>query len=291
MVTVKIWGGLGNQLFQYAYGYSIAKKTGDILRLDVKFFDKQYSYVGKRSFELNKLACDCNFAPKREGIIRFFELFWVNRLIQRYKPMIKFRVGNIVFIKEKKKTFMKPILPKKNDNIYYDGYWQTSLYFSEFRNELKEMFRYSGQYSDEVQSFYSRIKQNKNSVSVHIRRGDFCTNSKIGHCTDIEYYVRAINYISENVETPIFFVFSDDIPWVKENLIVDAELIYADYSCSDGPIIDFELMTECKHGIMSASTFSWWGNWLKCIEKDTIIIAPKGEYYNNKFIENDWVRL
>lgn len=288
MITIKIWGGLGNQLFQYAFGYALSKEYKDDLFLDIEFYDKQYKYVGIRKFNLDMLKCNTKIASKRRGIIKILESFLVNRIIHRYKPEIVFRTKKNLFVKERKKEYFSISEPVRGINNYYDGYWQTSLYFRKYKLELKEQFKYNGKYNDSAKYFLNKI-QNSNSVSVHIRRGDFVSSKRIGHLIDLEYYIRAMDYICFIVSDPVFFIFSDDLQWVRKNLKSSYSLEYVDNKCNDSEIVDMMLMTECKHGIMSASTFSWWGNWLKDADENTIIVAPRGKYFNNRFIEDNWI--
>lgn len=286
MIIIKIWGGLGNQLFQYSFGYALSKKYNDELFLDTSFFKKhQYSYVGKRFFELHKLNCDFKVIDDIPFSIGFLESFAVNRIIQRYKGDISFSIGKKIYNKEKKKTFMSQIPYQQGKINYYDGYWQSSLYFSDYKDEIQGMLKPSFDFPEVAKIFVDRIKCTENSVSVHIRKGDF--SGKVGHAVENDYYINAVSKIREMIDNPVFFVFSDDINWVKNNIDFGKAVYFADYRCDNGPVVDLICMNECNHGIMSASTFSWWGNWFK----DGIVVVPSGSYFNNCFLEKEWIQL
>lgn len=286
MIIVKMWGGLGNQLFQYAFGYMMAKEHHDDLYLDTSFFEKyQYKYVGYREFALGKLNCSLQILKELPCSIRCIESFGVNRLIRRWHGEIAISIGKTYYVKEKKRIYMTEVPYKSGKINYYDGYWQSILYFENYQNTLMELFRPAFDIPEEIQSFVNAINVEENSVSIHIRKGDF--RGKIGHPVENQYYINAMNYMRDNIEHPCFFVFSDDIEWVKNNIGFGQNVYFSEYRGDNGAILDLLCMSKCKHGIMSASTFSWWGNW----KKDGIVIAPEGEYFNNMFLKKDWLKL
>jgi len=286
MIVVKMWGGLGNQLFQFAFGYAMAKKYQEELYLDISFYKKhQYKYVGYREFELDNLMCPIDIKDDLPLSIRFIESFVVNRIIRRWKGTISFSLGDVNYVKEKKHIFMTDVPYKKEKLNYYDGYWQSGLYFDDYKAELDELFKPNIEIPKEVKEFLELIKETDNSVSVHIRKGDF--GGKIGYAVENEYYLRAIDYIKQNIDNPEFFVFSDDVSWVKDNIPFGQEPHFVNYKVDNGAIMDLLCMSKCKHGIMSASTFSWWGNW----NKEGVVIVPSGEHSNNRFSSDEWIKI
>lgn len=286
MIVVKLWGGLGNQLFQFAFGYVMAREQNDEVVYDTSFFRKhQYGYVGHREFELDKLSCSAEIVTKLPWIIHVLESFLVNRLLRRKHDTISITFGKTHFVKEKKRKYM-PSVPYKQGKInYYDGYWQSGAYFEKYADALQKQLYPNVEIPEEVQKVLNAIENAKDSVSVHVRKGDF--HGKIGHAVEKEYYLNAIQHIRESMEKPVFFVFSDDVAWVRDNIDFGEDAVFADYRCKDGAILDLLCMSRCKHGIMSASTFSWWGNW----RKDGVVIAPKGEYFNNRFLADRWIKM
>jgi hypothetical protein len=136
-----------------------------------------------------------------------------------------------------------------------------------------------------------------NAVSLHVRRGDYVKNPKTtathGLCS-LDYYHTAIRYIYETVEQPYFFIFSDDMAWVKEHLKIDAPCQYVDHNQGKESFNDMHLMSLCKHHIIANSSFSWWGAWLNS-SPEKIVIAPNKWFANQNNIKdllpNDWVTL
>lgn len=294
MIIVKIWGGLGNQMFQYAFGYMLSQKYNEKLGLDIDFYDNQPHYVGKRKYKLDKFFITEVSYIERRGILKFLESWFVNRILQRIpKVSLEFPKG-LYFYKEKRKRYDGKVKVKKGKINYFDGYWQSSEYFRGYKEELKKMFRYRGVFPQNADMLIKQMTHCE-SVSVHIRKGDFSIGKKGGVRTGkempVSYYEKAIQYIRRNVISPVFYIFSDDFQWVCENLGNHADFFYVDLDSEDREILDLLLMTYCRHGILSASTFSWWGNWLKEEREDSIIIAPKGKYFNNHFLEEQWIKI
>jgi hypothetical protein len=137
-----------------------------------------------------------------------------------------------------------------------------------------------------------------NSVSLHVRRGDYVANLKVaaihGLCSK-EYYASAIKFISKKVERPHFFVFSDDINWVENNFKINYPCTYINQNFSNESYNDLRLMSLCQHNIIANSSFSWWGAWLNC-NSEKIVIAPKKWFANSDkrcddLIPEKWVRL
>jgi len=264
----------------------MAKEHNDELVFDISFYQKhQYKYVGHREYQLNKFKCDAKIMTELPTIIKFLESFFVNRLLRRIKGELAFSIGRFHFVKEKKRTYM-PSVPYKPGKInYYDGYWQSESYFEKCKNELTELLQPNYLVPKEVEQFVNLVKETDNSVSVHVRKGDF--RGKIGYEVEADYYDKAILYMKEALDQPRFFVFSDDINWTKDHIDFGDNAVFADFRCDNGSICDLLAMSKCQHGIMSASTFSWWGNW----NKKGIVIAPGGEYCNNRFLGDKCIRI
>ena len=130
-----------------------------------------------------------------------------------------------------------------------------------------------------------------NSVSLHVRRGDYLNLKNIG-VLDVDYYKQAVAYIRKNVEKPTFYIFSDDLDWCKKSLGFLDDCIYVDRTETE--IDDLKLMSCCQHNIIANSSFSWWGAWLNKNPKKTVI-APKSWLLNDpdssNVILSDWVKF
>lgn len=288
MIIVKMWGGLGNQLFQYAFGIAMAKKNNTSVSFDASFYDKQPRHVGKRNLDILKLNSEIHMTDEIGSLIQFLENRYVNKAIRVFpKFCLSYKEGG--FVKETGHKFLPWLLePNSFDNYYFDGYWQSEKYFFNERSLILKLFN---QYK---QSDYCRqictAEKNANSVAIHVRRGDYYKKG-IGYKVREGYYQEAIKYMVEKVENPIVFVFSDDLEWMKkQEYLQNINCVFVENMGENAAIEDIICMSKCKHGIMSSSTFSWWGNWLRN-GADSIVIAPTGFYCNSDFIPERWIRL
>jgi hypothetical protein len=181
---------------------------------------------------------------------------------------------------------------------YYSGYWISEEYFKEVENEVRDSFKFKGKLVHKNKDVAERI-YNCNSVSIHIRRGDYLEtdmNRKIyGNICTLNYYEKAIAKIHQKVENPSFFIFSNDIDWCRENLeVINAE--YIDWNTGDDSFRDMQLMSLCKSNILANSTFSWWGAWLN-VNKEKNVLVPS-RFFNDILASNmdtlvpkDWIRI
>ncbi len=290
MIIVKIHGGLGNQMFQYAIVKSLAKKNNDTFKLDISFYPKQ----NLRNYELNLFNIKENIASKQECI----ELAGNENFIFKIKSKVGLKTKKpLSYFSEKEHFVFDNNLWNKKNDIYLDGYWQNENYFKDIKEELFRDFILREDISIEAKKHLSKIK-NSQSVSLHIRRGDYVqnahTNSVHGTC-NLEYYKKAVEYIENNVLEAIFYIFSDDIKWCKENFDFLKNKVFVDDT--QKAVEDLELMKNCKHNIIANSTFSWWGAWLNQ-NKNKIVIAPKKwfsdidlEKQARELIPKDWVKV
>lgn len=277
MIIVKLIGGLGNQMFQYAAGRCLAHKYSTELKLDIRDF-KNYTL---RNYDLNSFGIIQNFATSSD---LSHILFPSDRIAIRAFKRVKWnisRVQRIEYIKEKEFSFQQNFL-KLPDNIYLDGYWQSEKYFLGIENIIRKEFTVTNPLTSISRDLAERIK-NCEAVSLHVRRGDYVsdpkTNSVHGVC-GIEYYCNAIDMIHEKIENPCFFIFSDDPEWACCNIKPDAPTTYVKYNDCSKDYEDICLMSMCKHNIIANSSFSWWGAWLN-ENPEKIVIAPK-KWFNSK---------
>ncbi len=251
-------------MFQYAYGRNL-EIAGKQISFDISFFDgAKPVFDTARIFKLNKF----NIQTKA----RFGKFITKKDLLINYLNKIKRRLG-----------------------FFVDEYYQNEKYFIDIAGEIKKEFTLKNDFSEKAKEYLQRI-ENSNSVSLHIRRGDYVENKKVnayhGVC-GLDYYNEAMRIIKEKINNPVFFVFSDDIAWAKENL-KGTEFVFV--SCPE--IEDVEeliLMSKCKHNIIANSSFSWWGAWLNN-NSEKIVIAPK-KWFNNKkakqmdIVPSNWLRI
>jgi len=285
MIITNVYGGLGNQMFQYAFGKSLAYKQNKQLLIDNSIFD-QYEL---RKFLLDKFNLSYAIATKDE--IKQYELSnkFKRYFLRHINSYIPFKSN--YFFEKKEFCFDKEVF--NSSSKYFAGYWQSFKYFSQIRELLLKEFTLVEPIDQQNLILQNKIINNS-SVSLHIRRGDYIilSKNKSGQALcPISYYEKAIKYIGQNVENPYFFIFSDDIQWVKENLPIQYNAEFIDIN-SKAPEKDLILMKNCKDNIIANSSFSWWGAWLNENPKK-IVIAPKmwmnDMESSDDLIESDWI--
>lgn len=286
MFIVSINGGLGNQLFQYAFGRHLAHLHQTEVRFDLSVFDSPEH----RAYALNHFNTTVNKAKQRELPFHirkgYKNLRLVRSLLNRF-----FYPYNI--IKQKQFNF-NPAYLAETKNAYYWGYWQSEKYFYGVNDLIKQELTFKEDIPNADKSLIQKIEE-KNSVCLHIRRGDYVGHSLLPVC-DLSYYKKAINIIATKVQQPYFFIFSDDIGWCKNNIFIAHEHEFVN---TGEPYRDLRLMTHCKHNITANSSFSWWGAYLGKYE-DKIVISPKqwfveeadqNNYSTKDIIPQNWTTI
>lgn len=295
MILVKLNGGLGNQLFQYAAGRSLAIRHGVELVIDTSAF-KDLNGNGEdifRPFGLQhfspvaRIANAADLTPfQRSKWSKAFDLLCISLGITR-KGMY-FREPYFHYFKNWKK------LP---DGVYLDGYWQSEKYFETIRSFLLKELSMPNSLSVATVDTAQNIRSS-NSVSIHVRRGDYLSipkNKELYAVCGIEYYNQAIQQVKSFVNDPVFFVFSDDPNWCRENLKLQDLVVVVDHNVGDNSYQDLYLMSLCKHNIIANSSFSWWGAWLND-HPEKKVFAPKVWFNHatkdtNDLIPSTWIKL
>lgn len=269
MIIVRIHGGLGNQMFQYALGLSLSVIHNDPFKID-------YSYLKKinqsgRDFRLFGLSITAKEATPKE--IRSY-IGTTQKILDRVR-----KTTSKKRITEETPGFHSQILSRNAG--YFDGHWQSEKYFKDIEALLRKEFSLKNPLSPKAHAIEADILTRNTPISVHIRRGDYVTNKKIAsvHRTiPLSYYEEAIKKIQEKFPDAHFFISSDDIGWVKENFPKNLPTTFI----SNPEIPDYEemfLMSLCKHNITANSTFSWWGAWFNR-NKNKIVITPS-QWFND----------
>ena len=290
MIITKLQGGLGNQMFQYALGRNLAITNKTEVKFDLSFYKKIDGNKTTREYTLNHFNIIEKIATENE--IKKLKKYEQKKGRRNFFHNT-FIADNSIYIKEKQFNFDENIF-KSSTNIYLDGYWQSKKYFKNIENIIHKEFILR----EEFQIKNEDLKQNivsSNSVSLHIRRGDYINNRKTnevhGLCS-LYYYQKSLEIISKKQNDLKIFVFSDDIEWAKNNLKTNFPTIFIE---NNKDCEDLILMSLCKHNIIANSSFSWWRAWLNQ-NPDKIVIAPK-EWFNdpNKdttdLIPKSWIRI
>jgi hypothetical protein len=284
MIITKLMGGLGNQMFQYAFGKYLSIKHQSILKVDTQvLLDRtpHKKFFVFRDYELDIFNLEVVVASREE----------VNNFTKKNNfPLPDKIMHRLVGVKSNhiiephfhfsQKSF------EADDNSYVDGYWQSEKYFSSIREELKKndfSFRNPiGTLSEDL----ARQIFNSNAVCVNVRRGDFLVTSLHGTCSP-EYFKQGEAIIAGKISNPHFFVFSDDIEWCIQNLSFDNPVTYVGHEHAGNKFQDkFRLMAACKHFIIPNSTFAWWAAWLNN-NNQKIVIAPKKWFASDKLNTKD----
>jgi hypothetical protein len=291
MVIIKVTGGLGNQLFQFAMGVAIEETLG----FQVKYDLCEYKFGGYRKFDLDKFVCDLKIAT---GV----EIERNNNVFQKIKFKIfqflgfPFGLKGLKYYLERNFQYDEKVFDLEDD-IYLSGYWQSEKYFLNHRIEILERIKISDSDSPQNMTYLRQIRTS-NSVSIHVRRGDYISNSQtnsIYASCDLGYYEKAIQFLSSQLEDLTFFVFSDDMEWVTTNFSKFDRMIFVNVNLGDTAFEDLKLMSNCKHNIIANSTFSWWAAWLNQ-NSNKIVITPKVWYknlYDNnlEIVPNTWLKF
>lgn len=282
MIITKIIGGLGNQMFQYAAGRSLALANGCQLKLDISGFD---NYAIHNGYELGRFNIKAEIASVEE-VERFVGLSpRIARFVRKRTGL-----GKKSYYLERNFAFDAGFFDK-TPPIYLDGYWQSWKYFEPCAATIREELTLSNPLAGRNAEVAKQIAQ-VNSVSIHIRRGDYVANratNKVHGFVGVAYYKEAMRRIDKEVSDSWFFVFSDDLPWAKSNLGLVDNVTFVDHNAGVSSYEDMRLMSLCRHHIIANSSFSWWaawlgyhpvkrvlypGNWFATEEKDISSLCP-----------------
>lgn len=290
-IIVEIFGGLGNQLFQYAAGFGLAKLLGCPLQYCYRNFPNRPFFLNGFSIQ-SSLALEKDFSEIKQSS-HFLEktLLAFDRWL--LKRNISFR-GKTLFQHKPAYYPLESFLNETSRGSFFlRGYWQSEKYFLNCKEEIKLVFALKEREIFEKHHLFQEITQN-NSTCIHVRRGDYLNkkNIKLHGIVKEHYYSKAIEYVQSIQSNPVFYCFSDDIKLAKEVLKeIRTKINYVERS--ENPLCDFGLMQQCKHFIIANSTFSWWAAWLsKNTQKN--VIAPKAWFVkteNPDIYPTDWIIL
>jgi hypothetical protein len=267
MVIVKLISGLGNQLFQYVLGRQLAIANNVPLKLDTSFYETQ----SLRDYKLGCYNIAAQIASKAD----------IENILKKHHPIAKiqryFLGYNKYHYQQKNPWYYDPRLADKIKNgIYLDGYWQSHRYYTNINDNLLYEVTLAEAEASEY-NLYSIIRQDEQSVSIHIRRGDYMTDSeanKMMGVLPLAYYHQAVAYIRKHVSNPRFYIFSDDLNWAADNLKPEGPVILMDIANGKKDYIELDMMSKCRHNIIANSTFSWWAAFTNR-NPGKIVIGPK----------------
>lgn len=281
MKVIKFLGGLGNQMFQYAF-YKSLEAGGYASYADLSDFK---DYKLHNGFELERIF---NVKLRKPDSL-------IAKLLKPNPSKWMFRkLRRVLGLKHKYKSetneFMFDAGFYKAGNYYYEGYWQHKDYFNNIDPEIRKDFEFKTPLDNQNSVMLKSIEES-NSVSIHIRRGDYINHELLGAICNTDYYNRAIAYMKSVLTAPVFYVFSDDVEWCKAHLEHhDLEFVYWNKGLKS--YIDMQLMSNCKHNIIANSSFSWWAAWLNRNDQKIVVCPEKWIHNSDKSpVLKEWIKM
>lgn len=288
MKIVNIIGGIGNQMFQYAFALALQEKyPHEEIKLDVTHFS---GYGLHNGFEIERVfGSQLPYASVKDlmKVTYYAPYYKLSRLIRKV-----FGYRKSEYKEPRLFTYWGDDVFHIEADCYYEGSWQNEKYFKDYRDKILKAFTFKNPLSERNLNLQNQINC-CNSVSIHVRRGDYLKDPTYKGICDLPYYINAIKIIKSKVDNPHFFIFSNDAEWCRRNIANLCEnYTIVDWNQGALSSIDIQLMSYCKHNIIAHSSFSWWGTWLN-VNPQKIVIAPKG-WFNREDITDyphleDWI--
>ncbi|OYU80793.1 MAG: alpha-1,2-fucosyltransferase [Flavobacterium sp. BFFFF1] len=273
MIIVKLIGGLGNQMFQYAAAKSLALNQNKKLLVDRSAFETYKTH----QYGLNHFNANVLFSSEEN----------------RFSRKIRSIFSKSLDYEETDFSYNKDFYSLKGNPTVLSGYFQSEQYFKNYEQEIRNDFVVTSPLKQITSNTILQMQQ-ENAVSIHFRRGDYVGHGL--HDTKNEaYYEKAVTLVESKIESPVFYVFSDDIAWAKEHFKANSKIVFVDFNDASSNFEDMVLMSKCKHNIIANSSFSWWGAWLNS-NPDKIVTAP-ALWFNDQDIDSsdivpeDWIKL
>lgn len=270
MKIVRIIGGLGNQMFQYALYLALKQRfPEERILVDYSLFKSYNVHNGlelERVFGVN--LPQASFLDMLKVTIPTYN-YTLARIVRKIMPK---RATECYEAKDY--TYNEDVLTP--GDRYYNGYWQNYRYFNDIKELIQASYRFDNPSDARNMNLINELYESPDTVSIHVRRGDYLKASNYAGLCGLEYYDNSLKYIKSHVDNPKFLIFSDDIEWCKSNLIPllgDSEYQIVDWNRGTESFRDIQLMSLCRNNIIANSSFSWWAAFLNR-NKDAIVCAP-----------------
>jgi len=275
MITVNIKDGLGNQMFQFATAYAVAKRNNtniicDTRSLEEKIISPPTGYV-VREFSLDIF----NINPSK---LNFFDKLITFQINKKYATRFFFsnildRISPFNFLERSRKTNSK-LIKTKSKILYLDGYWQSEAYFKNYREDLLKIFNFDDLINEKTNKDLIEKIDFSNDVCLNIRRTDHLNSEELNVISS-EYYNKGINYFLKKNNNRKFYIFSDDIKWCKEKYSNKEKFKIIEHNYAGKRFKNYlYLMSKFQNFIIPNSTFAWWGVWLSK-QNNKVVIIPK----------------
>jgi hypothetical protein len=287
MVIVYMSGGLGNQMFQYAFSVNFLNA-----QLEVKYDDVWFRTLSNQSgIMLGRVfGLKCPAATRAE--VEKVAYYEPTKLAKIRRKLLGVRESHIVE-REFFHGLLSPWQPLVvRDGCYYQGYWQSSRYFDAFGEQIQSLFRFGGSLNDQNKAVWDTICENpQQACAIHIRRGDYLEKG-YGNFLSLQrtgYYQKALQKVTTMAGSPLrYYFFSDDIAWIRQNFQLE-NAVYVDWNKAEESYRDLQLMSACKYIVTANSTFSWWGAYLNPNCLDKVVCTPAEWFRKVKLKDIDLV--
>ncbi len=301
MIVVQLTGGMGNQLFQFAFARHLALLNQSELFLDTTQVTSRSDPAHRRTFKLHHFAIEApvvDWDPPFGSSFRTPTAHYSRRAVPFLSRLLG-RNRHLAELSEAHFHFDPTALSRRGD-FYVTSYWQSPRYFDDIAAQIRSDLQLRHPLNPDHALIKKQIEAAPESVAFIVRRGDFANHphhSKFHGCCSHEYYRLALEIMHSRLANPHLFVFSDDIPWVRDNFEFDCPATFMDqaYDHLDYDYVDLHLISCCRHHIIANSTFGWWGAWLGS-SLNSIVIAPKKWFLDTSIntedvVPSQWIRL
>lgn len=293
MISVNFRGGLANRMFMYAFSRSLVARGKEVTIDNHNFKPRE-----RMTYEaVNISDAFPNIEIKYTSPHKYRFSLVSGRKGKLLRGLSRFIIGEKYYFEPEFK-YCPEVYDQIKENSNIIGFWQTEKYFADIKEDIFRQFEFIP-FSEEKNMTCRDHMLAENSVAIHVRKGmDYLRDSLWDDTCPADYYRKAIDYIKSHVENPKFYLFTDNLEWVKSN-ISGTDFTVIDWNPTKGKFNfrDMQLMTYAKHIIISNSSYSWWAAWLNK-NKSNIVIAPKQwfspqvkEYLNNDIVCDNWVKL
>lgn len=287
-VIVNMACGLANRMFQYAFYLRLQKEGYDVY---VDYFTTpglahetvDWFRIFPKAVFRQAAASDIKKMGGGHGLL--------SKVRRKFFPLT-------TDVMEMKGAF-DVVFPSQNKNTYMLGVFQNAEIVESVSLDLHKIFVFP-EFESENNRMLQQCMAQENSVAIHVRKGnDYQTRIWYQNTCEVEYYKKAVEQMMEKVSNPRFYVFTDNPVWVKENMSwLDYKLVEGNPGFGWGSHCDMQLMSLCKHNIISNSTYSWWSAFLNT-NRDKVVIGPKiwfnpqscDEYVSDRIMCKDWISL
>lgn len=286
-IIIQLSGGLGNQMFMYATARAFALRHGHQLYIDTETgFKNDVTY--KRTFDLGNFRIKYNQASNIDSYkFKFGHIY--QKICRRIGKHLLF--PSKLYIKEFNHQFVPRLLKKSPflSDVFLEGYWQKEYYFKEFEDIIRKDFILNKEISFKAKSYLNMIKDSSiTPIAIGIRRYQEVTNSSLYQLENEHFYLKAINFLIERINNPLFFIFTQTPEWVKENITSKIKAQFC-YISGNEAFEDLFLFSQCTNFIISNSTFYWWGAWLSTSPNKIVVTTNK--FPSKDLCLKEWIQI